>query len=82
MEILKYVLFYVGGNAIGFILGILFHRIKNLRKKTVGLLKVVKDNENEEPYIFLQITKPELLETSGNYIYLKVDQFRYEDTTK
>lgn len=82
MEILKYILCFVIGSGVGFILGVLIHRVKTLRKKTVGLLKVVKDNENEQPYIFLQITNPELLETSGNYIYLKVDQFKYEDTTK
>lgn len=65
---------------LGIIVGLMFARLKRDREDVVGQLQIIKESENDRPYIYLQVTKPDiLLNTGKKYVFLKVRRMKYTD---
>ena len=65
---------------VGFVFGLIFTLVKRSRQEVVGDLQIIKDEENEKPYMYLQVSRPDiLLNTGKKYVFLRVKRFKYFD---
>ncbi len=66
---------------IGFGFGIFIVSILRNKKESVGKLQIIKDDGEDKPYIFLEVSKPDiLLYKSRKYVLLKVERLRYSES--
>lgn len=67
---------------VGFIIGFIFFNIRRNRNEVVGQLEIIKESENDRPYMYLQVSKPDtLLHTGKRFVFLRVRRLKYNDRT-
>lgn len=79
MTIIMYIILFIFGILSGCLLSFLIFKNKQKKTELVGELKIVNENNNESPYIFLQIIRPDILLGSlKKYVLLKVNRISPE----
>lgn len=73
MDLVFYFLSFIIGIIIGCLSFCIYKILRSSHKKTVGNLIIMKDDDNDQPYIFLEITNPEAIDAINNkYVELEI----------